>query len=306
MEAVVIAQHGSMSRRRWALRGGLVLAGLAGLLAAYHYGSGLANVSVPVAKAREANLVISIEARGAVQDTQPVVIMAPEGTRPVIAAIAAPDAKVHKGDVVVEFEDEGLRRGASPTMRAPVDGVVRVLPNPERAAGAGKVVFEPGDAVFPGMPILQIDQGLGPSVVLGLDDVDRAQVSVNQTATVRADAIAGRTFAGRVKSVSAFAGPDQRFAVRVSIEESDPRLRPGMLVSVAIAVRTVPRQLLIPARAVFASDGEPVVYLQHGHEFEPHAIVPGLRNDVDVAVVRGLRAGDAVALEDPTDKVRSR
>jgi multidrug efflux pump subunit AcrA (membrane-fusion protein) len=295
-----------MSRRRWVLRGSVALAGLAGLLAAYHYGSDLANVSVPVAEAREANLVISIRARGVVEDTQPVVMSAPEGARPVIAAIAAPEQRVRKGDVAVEFEDEGLARGASPTMRAPVDGVVRVLPNPGRAAGASPAGFQPGDAVFPGMPILQIDRGLGPSVVLELEDVDRAQVSVNQAATVRLDALADRRFAGRVKSVSAFAGPDHRFAVRVSLDGTDPRLRPGMLATIAIAVRTIPRQLLIPTRAVFASDGKPVVYLQRGHEFEPHAIVPGLQNDTEVAVVQGVRRGDLVAIENPSDKVHRR
>ena len=295
-----------MSRRRWALRGSIALAGLAGLLAAYHYGSDLANVSVPVAEAREGNLVISIGARGVVEDTQPVVMSAPEGARPIIAAIAAPGQRVRKGDVIVEFEDEGLERGASPTMRAPVDGVVRLLPNPARAAGASQSGFQPGDSVFPGVPILEIDRGLGPSAVFELGDVDRAQVSVNQTATIRLDALADRVFAGRLKSVSAFAGPDHRFAARVSLEERDPRLRPGMLASIAIAVRTVPRQLLIPARAVFASDGEPVVYVQRGHEFEPHAIVPGLRNDLDVAVVQGLRKGDLVALDNPSDKVHRR
>ncbi len=295
-----------MSRRRWALRGSVALAGLAGLLAAYHYGSDLANVSVPVAEAREANLVITISARGVVEDTQPVVMSAPEGVRPTIAAIATPEQRVRKGDVVVEFEDEGLERGASPTIRAPVDGVVRLLPNPVRAGGASPAGFQPGDAVFPGMPILRIDRGLGPSVALELEDVDRAEVSVNQTATVRLDALTDRTFAGRVKSVSAFAGPGHRFAVRVSLEGRDPRLRPGMLASIAIAVRTVPHQLLIPTRAVFASDGEPVVYLQRGHEFEPHAIVPGLRNDTEVAVVQGLRRGDLVALDDPSDKVHRR
>ncbi len=295
-----------MSRGRWALRGGFVLAGLGGLLAAYHYGSDLANVSVPVAKARQANLVISVDARGVVEDTQPVLMIAPEGARPILAAIAAPDQSVHKGDVVAEFEDQGLERGTSPTLRAPVDGVVRVLPNPERTAGGSGAVFQPGDAVFPGMPMLQIDRKLGTSVLLELEDVDRAQVSVNQTATVRLDALADATFAGRVKSVSAFAGPDHRFAVRVSIEGADARLRPGMLASVAIAVRTIPHQLLIPARAVFSSDGEPVVFLQRGHEFEPHTIVPGLRNDVEMAVVQGLREGDLVAIENPSDKVHRR
>ncbi len=304
MRVVAVSRQGSILRKPWVLRGGVALAGLAGLLAAYHYGSGLANVNVPVAKVREADLVMTVGARGMVEDTQPVVMSAPDGVRPTIASLVPPGQTVHKGDVVVEFEEEGLARDASPTMRAPVDGAVRILPNPERAAGADKTMFQPSDVVFPGMPILQIDRRLGPSVVLELEDVDHAQVTPGQTVTVRVDVLADRALRGRVKSVSALAGPDHRFAALVALDETDPRLRPGTLASVAIAVRKIPHQLLIPSRAVFASDGEPVVYVQRGHEFEMHAIVPGLRNDIDVAVVRGLRAGDLVALDNPSDKAR--
>ncbi len=292
--------------RPLARRGLLAGAGAAGVFAAYHYGSGLANIDVPVARARFGDLVVTVEARGSVESAQPVVLAAPDGLRPRIAALAAAGRLVHAGTAVVEFEDEGLALNASPTLRAPAEGVVRILPNPERAANssAPSALFQPGDTVAPGTPVVELDSGSGPVVAIALDDVDRARASAGQSATVRIDALPDRPLRGRLDSVGSIAGPDRLFPARVALDEFDPRVRPGMLASVTLAVETIPRRLLIPARAVFVSGGQPVVYVQRGHEFEMHAIITGPRNDTDLAVARGLSAGDSVAIENPADVVK--
>ena len=64
--------------------------------------------------------------------------------------------------------------------------------------------------------------------------------------------------------------------------------------------RTMPG--IIPRAAVFSDpeDGDPVAYVHTGTGWEKRDLELGLRNNVEVAVTSGLRAGEAVAVgEEP-------
>jgi HlyD family secretion protein len=84
----------------------------------------------------------------------------------------------------------------------------------------------------------------------------------------------------------------------------DPRLRPGMSATAEIVIESHPNVLLIPARASFLHQGKPAVWVQRGQQFEIRTIEVGLRNENDIVVVKGLREGEVVALENPIEAAK--
>ena len=74
--------------------------------------------------------------------------------------------------------------------------------------------------------------------------------------------------------------------------------------SADIVVERQPGQLMIPIHASFTEEGNPSVFLQKGDEFVPHLIEVGHHNETDIVVMKGLEAGDIVALETPAAAAR--
>ena len=88
------------------------------------------------------------------------------------------------------------------------------------------------------------------------------------------------------------------FSVTVQVNESEPRLRPGMTARVEIEVEERAKALFVPIEAVFERDGRSVVYLA-GRRPRPREVVLGPSNADFVVVEKGLSRGDRVLLRDP-------
>ncbi len=77
-------------------------------------------------------------------------------------------------------------------------------------------------------------------------------------------------------------------------------LRPGLLADVEIIVEKIPNAIHVPVQAVFEKDGKPVVYVKRENAFEPRFIKPLKRSESIMVIAEGLKAGELVALSDPT------
>jgi hypothetical protein len=62
--------------------------------------------------------------------------------------------------------------------------------------------------------------------------------------------------------------------------------------------------VLIPVRSSFLDKGKPAVYVQKGQEFEIRHIEVGKRNDTDMIVLKGLKEGELVTLENPIEAAK--
>ena len=89
-----------------------------------------------------------------------------------------------------------------------------------------------------------------------------------QKVVVRADAVPDRELTGKIGDISTLARidfsnwpPQRNFDLIVQLDQTDPRLRPGMNTSVRVAVDRVPDAVLIPVRAVFEKNGRSVAYV---------------------------------------------
>ena len=199
-------------------------------------------------------------------------------------------------------------------LRAPNDGVVNLLPNFRASGSFGSAPppFKEGDRAWTGAAMAEIPDLSNMRIELKLDEVDRGKVQLNQNVKVRVDAIADRELTADLDWISPIAAvmfkgmgmSEKTFPARATLHKLDPRLRPGMSASAEIVIESQPDTLLIPVRASFMDKGKPSVYVQKGQNFEIRHIEVGKRNDTDMIVLKGLKDGELVTLENPIEAAK--
>lgn len=220
-------------------------------------------------------------------------------------------SKRQKRDKVLYDVREAERQIASMTLKAPVSGMVTMLPNYRARGffgGGGSVPeFKEGDRAWPGAGVAELPDLASVRMTARVDETDRGLLKTGQKATVRVDAIPDKEFTGELADISALAKVDfsswpplKNFDIAIQIEGNDPRLRPGMSATGRVAVERIPDAIIIPAEAAFAKSGHTVAYVQRGRGFEERVIEIGKRGKNELMVVKGLQPGERVALKDPT------
>lgn len=201
-------------------------------------------------------------------------------------------------------------------IRAPIDGVVTVLPNSRAQGSAGNFgstppAFQEGDTVWFGAPIVEIPDPSSMRIEIRLDEVDRGKIRLNQPVKVRVDALPDREVDAELDWISPIAQveikgnmTEKSFPVRATLATVDPRFRPGMSASANIITSSSPGALMIPLRASFTRNGKPAVFVKTAKNFEMRPIEVGARNETDIVVLSGLKAGERVALEDPQEALK--
>ena len=148
-------------------------------------------------------------------------------------------------------------------------------------------------------------------VKVGINEVDIAKVHAHALATITVDALPDASFAGYVTeiapaSTNAFSDSGgssggtnsiSKFSVKVAFDRYDPRLRSGMSANVSVISQKHSRVILAPLEAVpFAGARGQVTVLAAGGRQDKRTVVTGLRNDTDVEIVSGLRAGETLVV----------
>lgn len=193
------------------------------------------------------------------------------------------------------------------TLRAPVAGIISLVPvwHPE-----GQAVFKAGDHAWSGAPIAELPETSWLRISARVDETERGRLAVNQSVTVHLDAIPDRQFTGKIEEISTIASEDynagwpipRNFDLRITLDQLDPRLRPGMTAQITIIADRIPNVLIIPVQATFQKEGETFAYVWDASKFRQQPIEVSRRSGDRVVVAKGLQAGDRVALQDPTAK----
>lgn len=199
-------------------------------------------------------------------------------------------------------------------VRAPIDGIVNVLPNFRSGGSFGQSPpsFKEGDRAWTGAAIAEIPDLTSMYIDLKLEEVDRGKLKLGQIVRLRVDAVPEKEFQAELDWISPIAAliyrgmgtSEKTFPARATLKALDPRLRPGMSASAEVIIERDPNALLIPAKASFTKDGKPAVYLQQNKQFLTRQIQVGKRNEEDIVVTGGLKEGDIVTLENPADAVK--
>lgn len=218
---------------------------------------------------------------------------------------SARERKIAKIQADIDLANKGL---GSLKVLAPSDGTVNVMPNYRNSSPMGPAQeFRAGDKAWAGAQILELPDLSSVLLTSRIDESDRGQLKVGQTATVRVEAVPDREYTATIGDISVLARvdfssgwpPAKNFDLVLSITDADTRLRPGMTAVVRIASGRIPDQILVPTASLFPAEGKLVVFKRGRRSFEPVPVEIVRRGREQVAVKGELKPGDHVSLVKP-------
>ncbi|HET8647542.1 MAG TPA: efflux RND transporter periplasmic adaptor subunit [Vicinamibacteria bacterium] len=215
------------------------------------------------------------------------------------AAIAAAESRIQEAASRLALAQQQLARTE---VRADVPGIVVYR---DVFFGSEQRKPQVGDQVWANQPLLILPDISRMVVETKVRETDIHKVERNQRVSVRVQAYPDLALTGQVTLVGTLAQEEKErrgtkfFGVTVQINESDARLRPGMSARVDIQVEERADALSVPLEAVFERDGRAVCHVWRRGAFEARPVVLGPSNRDFVVVLKGLAAGERVALRDP-------
>lgn len=172
-----------------------------------------------------------------------------------------------------------------------IDGIVARI-----AVQVGQTVI--GGTAGGGTLVMTLADTRVIQAAVSVDESDVAQITPGMLVRITADALPGRTFAGKVVRVAPQATVIQnvtQYPVIVDLERPEAALRLGMTVDAEFIVTDRPNVLLVPAEAVRGKDAK-VVIIVEGESLTPVVVQTGATDGRQVEIVQGLRAGQTVYL----------
>lgn len=172
-------------------------------------------------------------------------------------------------------------------IKAPAGGIVV-----RRAANQGQNVG-PADALITLANIGRV------WVMADVFERDLGRVRIGQSATVSAEAFAGRAWTGRLTYVDPELARDSRTArARVEVDNPDGALRFGMFVALTLKSASEGERVTVPSTAVQTIGSVPVVYVQaqQAGQFQERPVVLGATAGDQIEIRSGLHAGERVVV----------
>jgi len=161
-------------------------------------------------------------------------------------------------------------------------------------------------------------------VKAGVNEVDIGKIHVGQPVKVTLDAYSKVAFKGRIDRIAPAVRLDDKvrvFDVEIRLDAQGRELRSGMTANIEVAGERKEKVVTVPVEAVFQRDDGEIVFVKKTIDpkaieaakksdkkdkdawkqyFDKRVIVTGLADNSHVEVLKGLKAGDEIALEDPT------
>ena len=216
---------------------------------------------------------------------------------------------------------------------SPMDGVVI-----RRPVELGDTVTS-GVSSFNAGTVLMTVADVGTMIVkAGINEVDIGKVRLDQPVKITLDAYPKVRFAGLIKRIAPAARLEEKvkvFDVEISIDRQGAELRTGMTANIDVVGERREKVLTVPVEALFRKDDKEIVYFKKPPApqtaespgllskvfaaspkdgpavklddkdkwkatFEVREVETGLASVDKVQIVGGLKAGEEVAVEDPT------
>jgi HlyD family secretion protein len=215
------------------------------------------------------------------------------------AAISAAQSRIQEAASKLALAQQQLARTE---VRADVPGIVVYR---DVYFGSEQRKPQVGDQVWANQPLLILPDISKMVVETRVRETDIHKVERNQDVAIRVAAYPDLKLTGKVTLVGTLAQEerDRRgakfFGVTVQVNESEPRLRPGMTSRVEIKVEERATALYVPLEGVFEREGRHVCYVLGLGGVSPREVTLGPSNQDFVVIEKGLRRGERVALRDP-------
>ncbi|MGH2348854.1 MAG: efflux RND transporter periplasmic adaptor subunit [bacterium] len=241
----------------------------------------------------EARLDVALqEARVAAAEEQLALLRReprPESTRIAQAQVEEAAVALRQAESRLAQAGVALRQAQSQlsetTITAPVSGVV------------GARLVEIGQQVTPGIVLMRIVDIDTVFVTVPVTERDLARVRPGQSVTVRAEAVPGRTFTGRIAAISPLVETATRTAdAKIAIINTGHLLRPGMVAGAEVILARRSNVLVVPIDAVVQRGDRAVVFVIADGTARERPVQTGASSGGVVEILQGLRSGEIIAV----------
>jgi len=192
----------------------------------------------------------------------------------------------------------------SASLVSPIDGVVV------------KKSLMVGEVASPSFVVVSVVNPQNTWVDVEIDEIDIGSVKEGEEARIYTDAYPDDVFFGKVlwisraaqlKDTSVVSADEEEkvFKAKVSLLNPDGRLKHGMTVDVDIVFEKKAGIIMVPREAVLFKDSEAYCFVLRGSRVYERDIVIGIKDLMNVEILKGLSAGERVAISS-FDKLKNR
>ena len=157
-------------------------------------------------------------------------------------------------------------------------------------------------------PIATLPDMSGVISEIYVKEIDISKINVGDSVRVTFDALAGVMIKGSIKTIARVGESHKDFDMKVfkviiHLDNTHEGLKPAMNSNNDIVLAKLENVISIPIISVFRENGTKYVYLKTPEGSIKQEINTGFENEEFVLVEEGLKEGDKVLLELPTEKV---
>jgi len=168
------------------------------------------------------------------------------------------------------------------TLEAPVTGKIS-----ER-------LVEKGTYLTPGMHVFTISDQREMIFRATLAGSDLPGLVAGAEATLTADALPGRSFTGKIKTIGIVADLSGRYTLEIEVPNPEGVLRSGMTGNSTFIYPAEKQQLIIPRKCIDGSLEQATIFVLKGDSVMRRAVTARLQGNDFVSVVSGLQSGEKV------------
>jgi multidrug efflux pump subunit AcrA (membrane-fusion protein) len=137
-----------------------------------------------------------------------------------------------------------------------------------------------------------------------IQEIDITKIAVGDSVEVKVDALPGKTIKGAVSNIANIGqelqGFDMKvFRILIDLKAQGNELKPAMTSSNRIILKKMNNVVKIPRNSLFRLNGESFVYIKDGGQIMKKIVSPGIENEEEVVIDKGLDPGDRILLSSP-------
>lgn len=153
-----------------------------------------------------------------------------------------------------------------------------------------------GMRVMPGEKLFDVADLSTVWIISDIYEYELPLIKTGQRANIGLSYFPGKEFSSTIDYVyPTLSGETRTAKVRFAIPNPGGQLKPQMFTNVEVKIN-LGKRLAIPEDAIIDTGTRQIVYVDKGEGyFEPREVVPGLKADGMVEVLKGLKAGEKVA-----------
>ena len=132
---------------------------------------------------------------------------------------------------------------------------------------------------------------------MAVPEGEATRVAVGQPVAVASEAMAGRSFEGKVARFAyALEAASRTMLAEVTLPNAQLQLRPGMLVTAKLGIERHEEAALLPADAIVMEKTNAFVYAVNGDKAVKRPVKLGFTDGKQAEVVDGVQPGDTIVL----------